>query len=77
MRRTIAPTTLVIGLATVFVLGILPRAQAGEPTTFSDQVSRDTTSPSHMLQREPPGQLRIYQRRNSSRSPAPFGGPFR
>ena len=30
MKRTIAPTTLVIVLATVFVLGILPRAQAGE-----------------------------------------------
>ena len=39
MRGTIAPTTLVIGLATVFVLGILPRAQAGDPSTFSDQVS--------------------------------------
>jgi hypothetical protein len=30
MKRTIAPTTLVIVLATVFVLGILPKAQAGE-----------------------------------------------
>jgi len=30
MKRTIAPTTLVIIFATVFVLGILPRAQAGE-----------------------------------------------
>ncbi len=30
MKRTIAPTTLVILFATVFVLGILPRAQAGE-----------------------------------------------
>ena len=30
MRRTIAPTTLVIALATVFVLGILPTAQADE-----------------------------------------------
>ena len=30
MKRTIAPTTLVIVFATVFVLGILPRAQAGE-----------------------------------------------
>jgi hypothetical protein len=30
MRRTIAPTTLVIVLATVFVLGILPTAQADE-----------------------------------------------
>ena len=31
MKRTIAPATLVIVLATVFVLGILPRAQASEP----------------------------------------------
>ena len=30
MKRTIAPTTLVTVFATVFVLGILPRAQAGE-----------------------------------------------
>ena len=29
MKRTIAPTTLVIVFATVFVLGILPRAQRG------------------------------------------------
>ena len=30
MKRAIAPTTLVIVFATVFVLGILPRAQADE-----------------------------------------------
>ncbi len=30
MKRTIAPATLVILLATVFVLGILPKAQADE-----------------------------------------------
>ena len=30
MKRTIAPTTLVIVFATLVVLGILPRAQAGE-----------------------------------------------
>jgi len=30
MKRTIAPATLVIVFATVFVLGILPKAQAGE-----------------------------------------------
>ena len=30
MKRTIAPTTLVIVFATVFVLGMLPRAEAGE-----------------------------------------------
>jgi len=36
MKRTIAPTTLVIIFATVFVLGILPRAQAGEHRECSD-----------------------------------------
>ena len=30
MKRTIAPTTLVIVFATVFVLSIMPRVQAGE-----------------------------------------------
>ena len=30
MKRTIAPTTLVIAFATVFVLGIVPRAQAAD-----------------------------------------------
>ena len=30
MKRAIAPTTLAIVFATVFVLGIVPRAQAGE-----------------------------------------------
>ena len=30
MKRTIAPTTLVIVFATLFVLGIMPGAQAGE-----------------------------------------------
>lgn len=30
MKRTMAPMTLVIVFATMFVLGILPRAQAGE-----------------------------------------------
>ena len=30
MKRTVAPTTLVVVFATVFVLGILPRAQADE-----------------------------------------------
>jgi hypothetical protein len=30
MKRTIAPTTLVIVFATVLALGIMPRAQAGE-----------------------------------------------
>ena len=30
MKRTIAPTTLVMVFATMFVLGILPKAEAGE-----------------------------------------------
>ena len=36
MKRTIAPTALVTVFATVFVLGILPRAQAGEHREFSN-----------------------------------------
>ena len=36
MKRTVAPTTLVIVFATVFVLGILPRAQAGEHSECSN-----------------------------------------
>ena len=30
MKRTIAPTTLIVVFAAVFVLGVLPRAQADE-----------------------------------------------
>ncbi len=36
MKRTIAPTTLVIVFATVFVLGIVPNAQAGEDKECSN-----------------------------------------
>jgi len=36
MKRTSAPTTLVIVFATVFVLGIVPRAQAGEQRECSN-----------------------------------------
>ena len=36
MKRAIAATTLVIGFATVFVVGILPRAQADEHRGCSD-----------------------------------------
>ena len=36
MKRTIAPTTLVIVFATVFVLGIVPSAQAGEDRECSN-----------------------------------------
>ena len=37
MKRTIAPTTLVMVFATVFVLGILPRAQADEHRDCSNR----------------------------------------
>jgi hypothetical protein len=36
MKRTIAPTTFVIGFAIAFVLGIPPGAQAGEPRECSN-----------------------------------------
>jgi hypothetical protein len=36
MKRTIAPTTLVIAFATVFVLGVVPRTQADEHRECSD-----------------------------------------
>lgn len=36
MKRTIAPLTLVIAFATVFVLGIVPRAQAAEDRVCSN-----------------------------------------
>jgi hypothetical protein len=43
MKRAIALTTLVIVLATVFVLGITPRAQAGEPDLSLKSVGRPST----------------------------------
>ena len=57
MKRTIAPTTLVIIFATVFVLGILPRAQAGEHRECSDaslQGSFGFTSTGTLLALPPP-----------------------
>ena len=57
MKRTIAPATLVIVLATVFVLGILPRAQAGERKECSDaslQGSFGFTSTGTLLALPPP-----------------------
>jgi hypothetical protein len=36
MKRAIAPTTLAVVFATVFVLGIVPRAQAGEQRKCSN-----------------------------------------
>ena len=57
MKRTIAPTTLVIVFATVFVLGILPRAQAGEHRGCSNaslQGSFGFTSTGTILALPPP-----------------------
>ena len=57
MTRTIAPTTLVIVFAIVFVLGILPKAQAGEHrecSTASLQGSFGFTSTGTLLALPPP-----------------------
>jgi hypothetical protein len=62
MKRTIAPPTLVIAFATIFVLGILPRAQAGEHRGCTDaslQGSFGFTSTGTLLN-----------------LPAPSAGPF-
>jgi hypothetical protein len=64
MKRAIAPTTLVIVLATVFVLGISPRAQAAEHRQCSNaslQGSFGFTSTGTLL---------------DSYVPPPFAGPF-
>ena len=42
MKRAIAPTTLAIVFATVFVLGIVPRAQAGESRGCSNASLRSS-----------------------------------
>ena len=57
MKRTIAPTALVTVFATVFVLGILPRAQAGEHRECSNaslQGSFGFTSTGTLLALPPP-----------------------
>jgi len=62
MKRTIAPTTLVIAFATVLVLGVAPRAQADEHRGCSDASLRGSfgfTSTGTLLA-----------------LPAPFAGPF-
>ena len=62
MKRTVAPTTLIIVFATVFVLGILPKAQAGEHRECSNaslQGSFGFTSTGALIA-----------------LPAPFAGPF-
>ncbi len=64
MKRTIAPTTLVIVFATVFVLGIVPRAQAGEDKECSNATLRGSfgyTSTGTLL---------------DAYAPPPFAGPF-
>ena len=62
MKRTIAPTSLVMVFATVFVLGVLPTAQAGEQRECSNKSLRGSfgfTSTGTLLA-----------------LPAPFAGPF-
>ena len=57
MKRAIAPTTLAIVFATVFVLGIVPRAQAGENSECSNaslQGSFGFTSTGTLLALPPP-----------------------
>lgn len=63
MKRIIAPTTVVMVFATVFVLGIVPRAQAGEDKECSNatlQGSFGYTATGTILTLAPP----------------PFAGPF-
>ena len=57
MKRTFAPTTLVIAFATVFALGIMPRAQADEHRGCSNanlQGSFGFTSTGTLLALPPP-----------------------
>ena len=57
MKRAIAPTTLAIVFATVFVLGIVPRAQAGEHRECSSASIRGSfgfTSTGTLLALPPP-----------------------
>ena len=57
MKRAIAPATLAIAFATVFVLGIVPRAQAGEDrecSTASLRGSFGFTSAGTLLALPPP-----------------------
>jgi hypothetical protein len=75
MKGTIAPTTLVIGLATVFVLGILPRAQAGDPTTISDQVS-DQRQQATCSNASLKGSFGFTSIGALLALPPPFAGPF-
>ena len=76
MRGTIAPTTLVIGLATVFVLGILPRAQAGDPATISDQTVSDRGRHATCSNASLQGSFGFTSVGTLLSLPAPFAGPF-
>jgi hypothetical protein len=64
MKRTIAPTSLVIVFATVFVLGIVPRAQANEHKECSNATLHGSfgyTATGTLL---------------PAAAPPPFAGPF-
>jgi hypothetical protein len=76
IRRTIAPTTLVIVLATVFVLGIRPRAQAGDPTTISDQTISDQRRHATCSNASLQGSFGFTSAGTLFALPAPFAGPF-
>jgi hypothetical protein len=57
MRRTTAPTTLAVVFAAVFVLGVLPRAQAGDQKECSNASLRGSfgfTSTGTLLALPPP-----------------------
>jgi len=62
MNRTIAPTTLVIAFATVFVLGVVPRAQADEHRECSNASLR--------------GSFGFTATGTLLALPPPFAGPF-
>ena len=70
MKRTIAPTILVIVFATVFVLGILPRVQAGEQIRAQAGEHRGCSNAS--LQ----GSFGFSAIGTLLALPPPFAGPF-
>ena len=64
MKRTIAPTTLVIVFATVFVLGIVPRAQADEDKECSNATLQGSFGYTQLGTLLP------------ASAPPPFAGPY-
>jgi hypothetical protein len=70
MKRTIAPTALVIVFATVFVLGILPRVQAGEQLGAQAGERRGCSNKSLR------GSFGFTSVGTQLALPAPFAGPF-